>query len=32
VLAFSYIRFATPQQKLGDSLRRQVKLAADYCA
>jgi DNA invertase Pin-like site-specific DNA recombinase len=31
-LAFSYIRFSTPQQKLGDSLRRQVERTAAYCS
>jgi DNA invertase Pin-like site-specific DNA recombinase len=31
-LAYSYIRFSTPQQKLGDSLRRQVEHTAAYCA
>lgn len=31
-LAYSYIRFSTPQQKLGDSLRRQVERTAAYCA
>jgi DNA invertase Pin-like site-specific DNA recombinase len=30
-LAYSYIRFSTAQQALGDSLRRQVELAEDYC-
>src|SRR6185437_2610518 len=29
--AFSYIRFSTPEQLKGDSLRRQTKLSADYC-
>lgn len=28
--AFSYIRFSTAKQELGDSLRRQTKLAEDY--
>lgn len=28
--AFSYIRFSTAKQELGDSLRRQIKLAEDY--
>jgi DNA invertase Pin-like site-specific DNA recombinase len=31
VHAYSYIRFSTPEQAKGDSLRRQVKLAEDYC-
>ena len=31
-LAFSYIRFSSPQQKLGDSLRRQLERTAHYCA
>lgn len=30
--AFSYIRFSTPAQKLGDSLRRQLERTAAYCA
>jgi DNA invertase Pin-like site-specific DNA recombinase len=30
-IAFSYIRFSTPEQKKGDSLRRQTKAAADWC-
>src|SRR4051812_47655331 len=30
--AYSYIRFSTPQQKLGDSLRRQSEKAAKYAA
>jgi DNA invertase Pin-like site-specific DNA recombinase len=29
-LAFSYIRFSSAKQELGDSLRRQLKLAEDY--
>lgn len=29
--AFSYIRFSTPEQLKGDSLRRQTALTADYC-
>jgi len=28
--AFSYLRFSTPEQLKGDSLRRQAKLAEDY--
>lgn len=31
-LAFSYIRFSSEKQELGDSLRRQLKLADDYAA
>lgn len=31
-LAFSYIRFSSARQELGDSLRRQTKLAEDYAA
>lgn len=30
-LAFSYIRFSTPEQMQGDSLRRQVAAAEAYC-
>lgn len=29
-LAYSYIRFSSAKQELGDSLRRQLKLAEDY--
>jgi len=29
--AYSYIRFSTPHQALGDSLRRQVEKTAAYC-
>lgn len=29
--AYSYIRFSTPEQAKGDSLRRQTAKAADYC-
>jgi DNA invertase Pin-like site-specific DNA recombinase len=29
--AYSYIRFSSKAQELGDSLRRQFKAAADYC-
>ena len=29
--AYSYIRFSTPEQIKGDSLRRQTSLSADYC-
>lgn len=28
--AYSYVRFSSTKQELGDSLRRQVKLATDY--
>lgn len=28
--AYSYLRFSTPEQQQGDSLRRQTSLAADY--
>lgn len=31
-LAYSYIRFSTPQQAQGDSLRRQTEAAQDWCA
>lgn len=30
--AYSYIRFSTPEQKKGDSLRRQVELSERYAA
>jgi DNA invertase Pin-like site-specific DNA recombinase len=30
-VAYSYIRFSTPAQAEGDSLRRQTQLAEDYC-
>lgn len=30
-LAFSYVRFSSPQQAQGDSLRRQTQAAADWC-
>lgn len=30
--AFSYIRFSSEKQQLGDSVRRQLKLAEDYAA
>ncbi len=30
--AYSYLRFSTPAQAKGDSLRRQTKLATDYAA
>ena len=30
--AYSYVRFSTPQQALGDSLRRQVEAAEQFCA
>ncbi|MEZ9073155.1 recombinase family protein [Vibrio splendidus] len=29
--AYSYVRFSTPEQMLGDSQRRQLNLALDYC-
>ena len=29
--AISYIRFSTPAQALGDSLRRQLERTRDYC-
>lgn len=32
VKAYSYIRFSTPEQRLGDSLRRQLDLARAYAA
>jgi len=31
-LAFSYVRFSTPEQSQGDSYRRQATMAADYAA
>lgn len=31
-LAYSYVRFSTPEQAKGDSLRRQLKLSSDYAA
>jgi DNA invertase Pin-like site-specific DNA recombinase len=30
--AYSYLRFSTPEQMLGDSYRRQTQLALDYAA
>lgn len=30
-LAYSYVRFSTARQELGDSLRRQVEMAEVYC-
>lgn len=30
--AYSYVRFSTAKQELGDSLRRQVAMAEEYCA
>src|SRR5947209_7088499 len=30
--AYSYIRFSTPAQALGDSLRRQAEAAKTWCA
>jgi DNA invertase Pin-like site-specific DNA recombinase len=32
VIAFSYIRFSSAEQRQGDSLRRQTKAAEDWCA
>jgi DNA invertase Pin-like site-specific DNA recombinase/uncharacterized coiled-coil protein SlyX len=29
-IAYSYVRFSTPEQARGDSLKRQVKMAEDY--
>ena len=29
--AYSYVRFSTVKQHLGDSLRRQVEMAGEYC-
>ncbi len=31
ILAYSYIRFSTPDQMQGDSLRRQVEAASEWC-
>jgi DNA invertase Pin-like site-specific DNA recombinase len=31
-VAYSYVRFSTAKQVLGDSLRRQVQMAEEYCA
>jgi len=31
-IAVSYIRFSTPKQSLGDSLRRQLEHTRAYCA
>jgi DNA invertase Pin-like site-specific DNA recombinase len=31
-LAYSYVRFSTPQQAAGDSLRRQTAATAEWCA
>src|SRR5262245_4840427 len=31
-ICYSYIRWSTPQQASGDSLRRQTKAAADWAA
>lgn len=31
-IAYSYVRFSTAKQELGDSLRRQVQMAEEYCA
>jgi DNA invertase Pin-like site-specific DNA recombinase len=30
--AYSYVRFSSPAQALGDSLRRQVEKGRAYCA
>lgn len=30
-VAYSYVRFSTAKQELGDSLRRQVSMAEEYC-
>lgn len=30
--AYSYVRFSTPDQILGDSKRRQLQMAFDYCS
>jgi len=30
--AYSYVRFSTPEQEMGDSERRQIALAKSYCA
>jgi DNA invertase Pin-like site-specific DNA recombinase len=30
-VAYSYVRFSTPEQQKGDSLRRQTEAAADWC-
>ena len=32
VKAYSYVRFSTPEQSKGDSLRRQTQAAEDYAA
>ncbi|MFQ2903569.1 recombinase family protein [Aeromonas caviae] len=32
IKAYSYIRFSTPKQAQGDSYRRQLQQAMDYCA
>lgn len=32
IRAYSYIRFSTPEQAKGDSLRRQLQDTRDYCA
>ena len=31
-VAYSYVRFSTSKQELGDSLRRQVSMAEEYCS
>jgi hypothetical protein len=30
-LAFSYLRFSSPEQAKGDSVRRQTEATADWC-
>src|SRR5262245_46087980 len=30
-VAYSYVRFSTPEQRKGDSLRRQTEAAAKWC-
>ena len=29
--AYSYVRFSTPEQEMGDSERRQIALTSSYC-
>ncbi len=31
LIAYSYVRFSTPEQRLGDSLRRQISRAEEWC-
>ena len=31
-IAYSYVRFSTPEQKKGNSLQRQTEVAAEWCA